>query len=59
MMKARDPEEGNGPVEAFRSRRGFFSRVGDGICGAALAYLLGDDLCVANPFLAQAPGRTT
>jgi hypothetical protein len=26
------------------SRRDFFSRMGDGLCGAAMAYLLGRDL---------------
>ena len=33
------------------SRRTFFSRVGDGLQGAALATLLGNDLFSANPVL--------
>ena len=39
------------------SRRGFFSRVGDGLYGAALAYLLGKDLFSTNPVLSTAAGR--
>ena len=38
--------------ESVLSRRTFFSRVADGLHGAALAYLLGDDLFSANPVLA-------
>jgi hypothetical protein len=39
-------------IETETSRRGFFSRVADGLQGAALAYLLGNDLFDANPALA-------
>jgi hypothetical protein len=35
------------------SRRDFFTRASDGLCGAALAYLLGRDLFVPNPALAS------
>ena len=35
------------------TRRDFFSRLGDGLHGAALAYLLGGDLFSANPSLAS------
>ncbi len=38
------------------SRRDFFSRMGDGLYGAALASLLGDDLFGAHPALAASPG---
>src|SRR5262245_13187802 len=38
------------------SRRDFFSRVGDGLCGAALAYLLGRDLF--SPDLAMAAANS-
>jgi len=37
------------------TRRTFFSRVGDGLYGAALAYLLGDELFSTNPALAASP----
>ena len=36
-------------------RRDFFMRVGDGLYGSALAYLLGKDLFAANPALAAPP----
>src|SRR5437867_3873815 len=39
------------------SRRGFFSRVGDGLYGAALAYLIGNDVFAVNPALAAAAPR--
>ena len=39
------------------SRRSFFSRVGDGMYGAALAYLLGADLFSAHPALAATVHR--
>ena len=39
------------------SRRDFFSRVGDGMYGAALAYLLGADLFSAHPALAATVHR--
>ena len=39
------------------SRRDFFSRVGDGFHGAALAYLLGGDLFPPNPALAATSHR--
>ena len=39
------------------SRRDFFSRVGDGLHGAALAYLLGGDPFSANPALAATGPR--
>ena len=39
------------------SRRDFFSRMGDGLYGAALASLLGADLFEANPALAASPGN--
>ena len=38
-------------------RRTFFSRVGDGLHGAALAYLLGGDLFSSNPALAASQDR--
>src|SRR5207344_1353512 len=37
------------------SRRDFFSRFGDGLHGAALAWLLGSDLFSVNPLLASTP----
>ena len=39
------------------TRRGFFSSVGNGLYGTALAYLLGNDLFSVNPALAATPGR--
>ena len=42
---------------AALSRRDFFSRLGDGLHGAALAYLLGGDLFSANPALAATGPR--
>ena len=39
------------------TRRDFFSSVGDGLYGAALAYLLGNELFSANPALASTPRR--
>jgi len=39
------------------SRRDFFSLMGDGLYGAALAYLLGTDLFHANPALAAVNSR--
>src|SRR5437867_4311377 len=39
--------------ELLASRRDFFSRVGDGLFGAALAYLLGADLFPYNVALAS------
>ena len=39
------------------TRRDFFSRVGDGLHGAALATLLGNDLFDANPLVASTPER--
>ena len=39
------------------SRRTFFSRVSDGLHGAALAYLLGGDLFSSNPALAATRNR--
>ena len=43
--------------ECLVSRRTFFSRVSDGLHGAALAYLLGGDLFSANPALAASQNR--
>jgi hypothetical protein len=40
-----------------RTRREFFSRVSDGLCGAALASLLGADLFSSNPALAATGPR--
>jgi hypothetical protein len=40
------------------TRRGFFSAVADGLHGAALAYLLGNDLFHGNPALAAASPAT-
>jgi hypothetical protein len=37
------------------SRRDFFSRFGDGLHGAALAWLLGSDLFSVHPLLASTP----
>ncbi len=42
------------PTERAMSRRSFFSRVGDGLHGAALASLLGADLYSAQPASAAA-----
>ena len=39
------------------TRRGFFSRVGDGLHGAALAYLLGQDLVSPSAALAESTER--
>ena len=44
-------------TSAKPSRRDFFSRVGDGLHGAALASLLGHDLFDANPALAASTGE--
>ena len=44
-------------TSAKPSRRDFFSRVGDGLHGAALATLLGNDLFDANPLVASTPER--
>src|SRR5581483_5161436 len=44
-------------TETETTRRGFFSRVADGLQGAALAYLLGNDLFLANPALAAGTPR--
>jgi hypothetical protein len=44
-------------IEKESTRRGFFSRVVDGLQGAALAYLLGNDLFDANPALASTGPR--
>ena len=57
-MKATGQSNETGAERNIWSRRGFFSRVGDGFYGAALAYLLGNDLFAANPFLSQRPQRT-
>ncbi len=40
------------------SRRDFFSRIGDGISGAALAHLLGSDLLAAAPGPENTPTRS-
>ena len=41
------------PIESrLETRRTFFSRVGDGLYGASLAYLLGGELFSTNPVLA-------
>jgi uncharacterized protein DUF1501 len=49
------PEKSLGPEfpRILLSRRDFFSRLGDGIFGAALATLLGEELLSANPVLAS------
>ena len=39
------------------TRRDFFSSVANGLYGAALAYLLGNELFSANPALAATPRR--
>src|ERR1041384_5952953 len=44
-------------IEKQFNRRSFFSRVADGLQGAALAYLLGRDLFDANPALAASMPR--
>ena len=52
-----DPGRGhNSNQAAGLSRRSFFSRVSDGLCGAAMASLLGADL-FSTPVLAAAVGR--
>jgi hypothetical protein len=45
-------------MKTSASRRDFFSRVADGLHGAALAYLLGSDLYTANPALAAVEEAT-
>ena len=44
-------------ISANPSRRDFFSRIGGGLHGAALAALLGNDLFDANPLTASTPQR--
>ncbi len=48
---------GEAKKASLRSRRDFFGRVGDGLFGGALAYLLGTDLFVTNPALAASAPR--
>ena len=50
-------QPGSESASGTLSRRNFFSRVGDGLYGAALAYLLGADLFPANPALAATTHR--
>lgn len=42
--------------KSTETRRDFFSRMSDGLHGAALAWLLGGDLFTSNPALADEPG---
>ena len=50
--KCHSEAEGDQSGKRVVSRRDLFSRAGDGLYGAALAYLLGRDLFSANPALA-------
>src|SRR6266478_2876999 len=53
MRYLTDPERNQSP--GLVSRRSFFSTVVDGLHGAALGYLLGQDLFASNPVVATGP----
>ncbi len=55
--KCRPDVQAHEDGKAILSRRDLFSRVGDGLYGAALASLLGADLFSANPALAATGNR--